>query len=153
MVMERCVTVHSDMEERSEQYQAIRRLVSLFLHAFFYKIEVSGIENIPTDRGGLFIAGHPNGMIDPGLIVASFPGQIVFGARHGLFSWPLLGTLMKRVGAVPIYRREDLAHLSTEEQREKNERSLQALATTIASGSYAAFFQKGCRTINPFSSR
>ena len=138
------------MQEVSEQYQKVRHIVSLFLHTFFYKIEVAGIENIPQETGGLLIAGHPNGMIDPGLIVTSFPRQIVFGARHGLFSWPLLGAMMKNIGTVPIYRRQDLKHLPKEEQRKKNERSLKAMATTIANGSYAALFPEGVSHDQPF---
>ena len=91
-----------------EEYQKVRRLVSALLQTFFYKVEVTGLDNIPTDRGGLLVSWHPNGMIDPGLILSFFPRQIVFGARHGLFSWPILGNIMKNMGTVPIYRRQDL---------------------------------------------
>lgn len=81
--------------------------VRLLLRAFFRRIEVSGSENVPKTGGGIVIAWHPNGLVDPALILASFPRRIVFGARHGLFRVPGLGALMRSLGTVPIYRAED----------------------------------------------
>ena len=63
----------------------IRKFVRLGLFTFFRELEVNGIENVPTDRGGIVIAWHPNGMVDPALIFSTFPQQLMFGARHGLF--------------------------------------------------------------------
>ena len=84
------------------------KLARWLLALFFRRIEVEGVENVPTEGGGLMVAWHPNGLIDPGLIVSTFPRRVVFGARHGLFKWPGLGSLMRRLGTVPLYRSKDL---------------------------------------------
>ena len=65
--------------------------VRVLLRSFFRRIEVTGLEHVPASGGGLFVAFHPNGLIDPALIATRCPRPIVFGARHGLFAWPVVG--------------------------------------------------------------
>ena len=51
------------------------------LRLFFRDIAVEGREHVPAEGGGLLVAWHPNGIIDPGLMLAAFPREVVFGAR------------------------------------------------------------------------
>ena len=127
----------------------IRKFVQLGLHTFFRELEVNGVENVPTDRGGIVIAWHPNGMVDPALIFSTFPTDLMFGARHGLFQWPILGWIMRQVGTVPIYRRQDLKGMPVEEQRSKNKESLDAMSSRIASGAFTALFPEGVSHDDP----
>ena len=60
---------------------AIVGLVRLLVRGWFSRVEVTGLENIPADGGGVLVALHPNGLIDPALILASFPKTVRFGAR------------------------------------------------------------------------
>ncbi len=118
----------------------LRRLLRLF----FRRIEVVGLENVPAEGGGVLIAWHPNGLLDPALILAHFPRQVVFGARHGLLQWPLFGRLLRFLGTVPIYRPQDSGRgLDPEARRAANRRSLDALAEAVAVGSFAAIFPEG----------
>ncbi len=122
---------------------------------FFREIAVEGAHNVPRDRGGLLVAWHPNGVIDPALILASVPGQVVFGARHGLLRWPVLGWLMRRLGTVPIYRAQD-SHTAgaadPDARRAANDASLGALADAVAGGRFAALFPEGVSHDAPFLS-
>ena len=117
--------------------------VRLLARAFFRRIEVTGIENVPSDGGGIVIAWHPNGMVDPALILATFPRPLVFGARHGLFAWPVLGQVLRALGTVPIYRASDSAKLDADARRAANRASLDALAAEVAHGSFCALFPEG----------
>lgn len=119
--------------------------VRVLLKLFFRRIEVVGRENIPQEGGGIFVAWHPNGLIDPALLIAECPRPIMVGARHGLFSWPLLGPLMRSVGAVPVYRAVDAspAPQSDSTRSDKNRQSLDALATRLSSGELTALFPEG----------
>src|SRR4051812_25939118 len=112
-------------------------VVRLLIHLFFRRVEVAGTENVPAG-GGIVVAWHPNGLIDPGLILASAPRRVVFGARSGLFTWPILGWLMRTLGTVPIYRSDDTGDEAS--RRAANARSLAALAGAVAGGAYAALF-------------
>jgi len=124
-------------------YAFVRSFLTRLSTGFFRRIEVTGLENIPKEGGGLVISWHPNGLIDPGLILTQLPRPVVFGARHGLFKWPILGFLMKRLGTVPIFRASDNKNLPPEARRKANEESLAALAEKIANGAYSALFPEG----------
>ena len=123
--------------------RALLFALRLLVRVYFREIEVIGTDNVPRDRGGVLVAWHPNALVDPCLVTAEFPGRVVFGARHGLFGWPVLGAAMRALGAVPIYRAMDRQALSPEERREANVRSLSALASQVSGGAFAALFPEG----------
>jgi 1-acyl-sn-glycerol-3-phosphate acyltransferase len=126
------------------------RLVRFLVGLFFRRMEVSGEEHIPENGGGILIAWHPNGLLDPALIISSFPRTVVFGARHGLFSWPLIGRIMKALGTVPIYRASDMKEASNDARRAANQKSLDALAQAVCDGGFAALFPEGVSHDDPF---
>jgi len=122
---------------------AIVRIVRLLVLAFFRRTEVVGLEHVPPEGGGIVVSWHPNGLIDPGVIFATFPRPVVFGARDGLFRWPVLGWMIRAVDTVPIYRAEDRPDQSPEERRRANAHSLDALARAVASGQITCLFPEG----------
>lgn len=131
--------------------QGIVRYFRLLLRIFFRRIEVTGFENVPEDRGGLIISWHPNGVIDAAVILTHFPRDVVFGARHGLFKWPVLGWAMHRLGMVPIYRRKDIKPgASDSERKNANRQSIDVLAQAIADGGFSALFPEGVSHDEPF---
>lgn len=117
---------------------------------FFRRVEVSGVENVPTQGGGILIAWHPNGLIDPALIISTFPRAVVFGARHGLFRWPIVGRIIVALGTVPIFRATDVEGASDADRRASNRRSLDALARAVCEGRFAALFPEGVSHDDPF---
>jgi len=133
------------------QYQAVVGVARVLCRAFFRRVEVVGLENIPTDRGGVLVSWHPNGVIDPGLILAAFPARITFGARDGLFRVPGFNLLLKAAGAVPIRRAQDgSAAQAPEVRREANLRALDTLAQEVVAGRYSCLFPEGDSHDNPF---
>ena len=120
-------------------YAILQAFLRALVRCFFREVHVAGLENVPRDRGGVFVSWHPNGLVDPGLILTSFPKQVVFGARHGLFLWPILGSLLRGLGTVPIYRRQDVRG----DRGADNAKSLEALALRVAEGSFSALFPEG----------
>lgn len=125
-------------------YAGIRRFVRTLCGAFFREVEVVGEDNVPEDRGVLFVAWHPNGMLDPMLMVATAPRYPRFGARHGIFRWPGLGSLLRQAGVVPVYRAMDLSgDASKTGARANNAASLAALAQVVADGGIAGLFPEG----------
>jgi len=124
-------------------YRSITRFVRFLLDRWFRAVEVTGLEHLPGEGGGILVSWHPNGLLDPALILAHFPGHVVFGARHGLFRWPILGAMMRASGAVPIYRAMDATGMSEDERRAQNARSLDALATAVSEGRFSCLFPEG----------
>jgi 1-acyl-sn-glycerol-3-phosphate acyltransferase len=113
-------------------------------------VEVTGLGNLPEAGGGIFIAWHPNALVDGALILSAFPGRIVIGARHGLFRWPILGSLLRALGAIPVYRRRDFPPGDEGAIREANDRSIEAMAASVSSGSFALLFPEGQSHDEPF---
>ncbi|HEX2252300.1 MAG TPA: 1-acyl-sn-glycerol-3-phosphate acyltransferase [Thermoanaerobaculia bacterium] len=131
-------------------YRRLLLVVRTLLRVFFRRVEVLGRENVPGRGGGLIVAWHPNGLVDPALILATCPRAVAVGARHGLFRWPLLGSLMRGLGTVPIYRRQDLAPgpaggaaAAAPTANAANAASLEALAQAMAEGRFVALFPEG----------
>ena len=124
----------------------------LLARLFFRRVEVVGAGNLPRDGGGLLVAWHPNGLVDGILILGFCPRPVTFGARHGLFRIPLVGWLLRGVGAVPLYRARDGAETgapaSDRERRAANHRSLAALARA-ARRTFVAIFPEGATHDEP----
>ena len=57
----------------------------------------------------------------------------------------MLGWIMRQTGTVPIYRSQDLKGMSVDEQRSKNQQSLDAMSERIGSGAFTALFPEGFR--------
>ena len=127
-------------------------LLRLLAKLFFRRVEVVGSENVPREGGGLLVAWHPNGLADGILVLGACPRQVTFGARHGLFRIPLVGWLLRGVGAVPLYRARDSgepgAFASDRKRRAANHRSLAALAAA-ARQSFVAIFPEGATHDEP----
>lgn len=124
-------------------YRVIIGFLRVLTWVFFRRVEVTGLEHLPQTGGGILIAWHPNGLIDPGLILTAFPRAVAFGARHGLFKWPLLGWLMRAIGTVPVFRAADARKVGDDRRRSANRQSIDALARAVAAGSFAALFPEG----------
>jgi len=69
----------------------------------FFRMEVSGRENIPAEGGTLVCANHLS-MFDPFFLVCAYPRQIHFMAKAELAKVPLFGFLIKKLGAVFVQR-------------------------------------------------
>ncbi len=119
------------------------QLARLLVRIFFRQVEVEGLEHVPPDGGGIIVSWHPNALVDPVLILATMPRPVIFGARAGLFRWPLLSFLMRSVGTVPIHRTQDREDLSPEERHAANLRSLDTLAQAVAQGGFSCLFPEG----------
>ncbi|MCB9597865.1 MAG: 1-acyl-sn-glycerol-3-phosphate acyltransferase [Sandaracinaceae bacterium] len=121
----------------------IVKLVHLLLRLFFRRVEITGLEHVPEHGGGILVSWHPNGMIDPALIFETFPRDVVFGARHGLFKIPVLGAILRATDTVPIYRAQDMKGTSEKARDEANQKSLDALSDAIVEGKFSALFPEG----------
>lgn len=76
---------------------------------FFYskKIKVNGLKNIPKKGAVLFMANHPNGLIDPLFITTNNPRTNHFLVRAAVFKKPLIKKFLGTLNLMPIYRIRD----------------------------------------------
>lgn len=68
-------------------------------------LEVSGTENIPEGMPVIVASNHASN-VDPPLVGCVYPGRLRYLAKESLFANPILGFLIRTLGAVPV-KRED----------------------------------------------
>lgn len=81
--------------------------VRKLLRLYYPRIEVEGRENVPASGPVLFVANHPNSLLDPVLIGHTVQRPVHFFAKAPIFDVPVLGDLMRALGMVPAYRGQD----------------------------------------------
>src|SRR5436309_3101642 len=86
-------------------YRLVRMMIRLLLWLFYRRIDVVGRERIPPDGGVIVAANHHNSVVDAMLIIATVPRAVTVLANAPLFRHPLVGPLLRMLGAVPVNRR------------------------------------------------
>lgn len=117
-------------------YRLVRGIVAFALN-LFYRVEV--VRHV-SDLSGpvMFVGNHPNSLIDPALVFVITDRQVTFLAREPLFRAPVLGWLLKGLGALPVYRKQDHPGLMA-----KNDGTLDAAASALAGSKAITIFPEG----------
>ncbi|HEY0459391.1 MAG TPA: lysophospholipid acyltransferase family protein [Pyrinomonadaceae bacterium] len=86
----------------------------------------------------IFVSNHPNALIDPALLFIALPRKIAFLAKSTLFKMPVIGYLVRTVGALPLYRQKDAgADVS------KNQETFAVARELLKKGGAIAIFPEG----------
>jgi len=73
--------------------------------AVFYRIDRAGG---PVPAGPvLLVVNHPNAMLDPAVVWTTAGREVRFLAKSTLFSRHVMAPIVRRTGAIPVYRRMD----------------------------------------------
>ena len=125
-------------------YRFVVFIFSAALRLFFRRIETVGSEIVPDNEGVVFVMNHPNGLIDPALVFVALPRRIAFLAKSTLFKMPIIGWLVRTVGALPLYRKVDAG-----EDVSKNEKTFEVSEQLLRSGGAIALFPEGISHNSP----
>jgi 1-acyl-sn-glycerol-3-phosphate acyltransferase len=117
-------------------YRFVRAIISVALR-LFYRLHIASRAG---DLGGpvLYVGNHPNSLLDPALVFITTDRQVTFLAKEPLFRAPLFGSLLRGLGALPVYRKQD--HPG---KMEKNEGTLDAAAGALIAGKAITIFPEG----------
>ncbi len=74
-----------------------------FVFRFFFRIKVSGGENIPQ-KGGFILASNHLSYLDPAVLAIACPRKLNFMAKKELFNIPLFSNVISAAGAFPVKR-------------------------------------------------
>ena len=72
----------------------------------YYRVALGGADP-PRDGPELIVANHTNSLLDVAFVGVASRRAVRFMAKAPLFTYPGLGWLVKAVGSVPVYRRQD----------------------------------------------
>ena len=118
----------------------ILRLVKLF----YPRIEVDGRENLP--RGPLvFVLNHPNGLLDPLVLMAGVGRHVHFLAKSTFFASPFGRWAMGSFGALPVYRQRDEGPEggASDDRSSRNEQTFARCRALLRDGQAMALFPEG----------
>jgi len=77
--------------------------LSRILSKLFFRVRVSGQENLPNS-GGFILASNHISYFDPPLVGCWVRRELYFFAKKELFEHKLFGSLLRRVNALPVRR-------------------------------------------------
>ncbi|HMB91834.1 MAG TPA: lysophospholipid acyltransferase family protein [Rhodothermales bacterium] len=85
----------------------LRWLVFRLVKLFYSRIVGRGREHVPVDRPAIFVANHPNGLLDPVLMMIGLRRPVWFLAKSTFFANPVGKWMMETFGALPVFRKRD----------------------------------------------
>lgn len=85
----------------------MRWLVFRLVKLFYARIVVRGREHVPVDQPAIFVANHPNGLLDPVLMMIGLQRPVWFLAKSTFFANPIGKWVMETFGALPVFRQRD----------------------------------------------
>jgi len=117
----------------SRWLHALGKAFFTVIFAVFYRWDVRGRENVPREGPVLLCANHFDWW-DPLLVGTAASRPVFFMAKEELFRYPVLGTLLPKVGAFPVRR-------GTPDRR-----ALRAALELLAQGQVVGIFPEGTRS-------
>jgi 1-acyl-sn-glycerol-3-phosphate acyltransferase len=127
---------------------ALFRALVLALVRLYYPARVVAGGAAPSRGPVLFVANHPNALLDPLVVRLAVRRPVRFLAKSTLFGNPLGRFALGAFGALPVHRARD-ADGSRDAREEANERTFAACRARLAEGEALAIFPEGTSHSDP----
>lgn len=119
-------------------FSILHPIARLVLWIFFRRIEIKIDDQVVTDRPCIFVANHPNAMLDAILLGLYAPAPTLrFIGNSTLFRRPLSAWLLQQLGVIPVVRRQD------EGSQMANRALLHLASQTLEDGGSLVLFPEG----------
>jgi len=123
----------------------IRWLAEALVRLYYPHRSIEGAERIAREGPVVFVANHPNGLLDPLLVRVMTGRQARFLAKSTLFGNPAGRLAMDSFGSIPIYRAKE----SAGKNAARNEESFARCRAALADGEALALFPEGVSHSDP----
>ena len=91
-------------------YQLFRFFIRIILKVFF-SLQVEG-EEFLRYKDKVILAGNHTGFLDGPLLISTFHRPVRFLVSAKVFSWPVIGFLIKKAGVIPVVEKKGVVALS-----------------------------------------
>ena len=93
----------------------IAKIKFLIIFKLFFRLKVTGQENIPQDGPFIIVANHSS-LLDPVILGVSVRPKVIFVAAAYLFEIRWLGHLLRKANSIPIYRENNTNNIKSIKQ-------------------------------------
>lgn len=119
------------------EHKVVKKLVDIFI-APFLRLEIVGHPQLPADEGALLAVNHIHAL-DPVIIsYVMYPKWLYHLAKEEIFRHPLIGPLVRNLGAIPVNRRRPGAE------------SIRRILERLRKKSFVCIFPQGTRRRTDF---
>jgi 1-acyl-sn-glycerol-3-phosphate acyltransferase len=118
-------------------------VLAALMRLFFRRVEITGEEQVPPTGPAMFIGNHPNALVDPVMLLVHAGRPVSFMAKEPLFHTPVIGTLVRALDSIPVYRKMDLADTA------RNAATFRAARELLGRGGSIAIFPEGTSHSDP----
>ncbi len=135
-------------------WRLVRALAWCAVRVTFRSFRVAGREHVPQSGPALLVVNHPNSLLDAAALLLAVPRPVRFGAKEPLFRSRLWGPLLRRLGAVPVHRPQDVAAEAAGDEsdgarRARNRDTYRAFVDALHAGEVCALFPEGFSHTEP----
>lgn len=88
-------------------HRLIRFAILTLVRLYYPHIEMRGGNHLPAAGPVIFVLNHPNGLLDPLLLMTKSARPISFLAKSTFFANPIVKLCMDAFGALPVFRQRD----------------------------------------------
>ena len=91
-------------------FYIIAKFIFLIIFKLFFRLKVTGQQNIPQDGPFIIVANHSS-LLDPVILGVSVRPKIIFVAAAYLFEIHWLGYLLRKANSIPVQGENDISSL------------------------------------------
>ncbi|MEO6123298.1 MAG: lysophospholipid acyltransferase family protein [Ilumatobacteraceae bacterium] len=130
---------------RPRTTRSIPKLVTtLMVRAFFRRVEIDGVERLPTTGPVITVANHANGLVDGLLLMSTLPRWPRFLGKATLFDIAPLRPFLQLTGVIPVHRTKDeTAGEPNSDRAAKNDATFAACRELLRGGEMVSIFPEG----------
>ncbi len=129
--------------------RAIRFVILGLIRLFYPRVEVVGREHLPAAGPVVVVANHPNGLLDPLLLLAHLRRPLPFLTAGYILDYPGFRQAAAAFGALPVYRKGELGGAPDEILAARNEATFTRARAGLRSGGALALFPEGTTHSGP----
>ena len=128
-------------------------IVFRLVRLFYSKIDVHGREHLPSGGPVIYVLNHPNGILDPILLMIATHRPVAFLGKSTLFTYPLVGWGARVFGALPVFRTREIGKRGgpkdSDDMAARNEETFAHSRALLRRGQTMALFPEGTTHSEP----
>jgi len=127
----------------------LRWLAEALVRLYYPRRTIDGAANIPPGGPTLFVANHPNGLLDPLVFRVCSGRPVRFLAKSTLWGNPFGRLAMDAFRCMPVYRRQDVTVDQYGQSVARNEETFARCRAELAAGAELALYPEGTSHADP----